>query len=47
MKMKAYVAMIAYNLKALHSEPAQKFSRNSEKIEKLHGERLKCISDMF
>ena len=35
--------MIAHNLKALYSEPAPKFSRNSEKIGKLQGERPKWI----
>lgn len=30
--MKAYVAMIAHNLKALDPDPAPKFSRNLEKF---------------
>ena len=38
-KMKSYVAMIAHNLKALYSESAPKFPRNSEKFEKLQWER--------
>ena len=32
LKMKAYVAMIAHNLKALDPDPAPKFSRNLEKF---------------
>ena len=41
--MKAYVAMMGENVKALCSEPAPKFSRNSEKFEKLQGECPWCI----
>ena len=36
--MKAYGAMIAHDLKALYSEPAPKFSRNSGKLGKVQGE---------
>ena len=45
--MKTYVAMMAHNLKVQYSELASKFSRNSEKFEKLQGERLKCIFNPF
>ena len=38
--MKAYVAIIAYNLRALYAEPPQKFSRNLEKFGKFQGEHL-------
>ena len=31
-KMKAYIVMIAHNLKVLYSEPTPKFSRNLEKL---------------
>ena len=41
--MKAYVAMIAHNLKTLCTEPAPKFSRNSKKIGQLQGGRPKCL----
>ena len=41
--MKAYVAMIAPNLKALCSEAAPDFSRNSEKFGKLQGKGSKRI----
>ena len=41
--MKAYIAMIAHNLKTLCTEPAPKFSRNSKKIGQLQGGRPKCL----
>lgn len=37
--MKAYVAMMANNLKALYSGSALKFSRNLEKLRKLRFKR--------
>ena len=37
--MKAYVAMMAHNLKALYFKSTTRFSSNSEKFEKLQGQR--------
>ena len=42
-KVKAYIAMIAHNLKTLCTEPAPKFSRNSKKIGQLQRGRPKCL----